>query len=132
MGAAGMATQQSDARVPARPSARILSLVVPATVVFAIVVAIWEVLVRTGAGGEFGLPAPLSVGAAVIELAQEEYFYEAVRTTTLESAYGFIVGASAGFALGVLIGSSEIARRTLHPFVVLFQSMPKPALAPMF
>ena len=108
------------------------SAVVPALIVFAVLAAIWEILVRVGAGGEFGIPAPLDVAKGVVELAGEGYFYEALRATTVEALYGFALGASVGLVLGGLIGSFEIVRRTLNPFVVLFQNMPKPALAPMF
>ncbi len=127
-----MALQRPEPRTEESLPRRVVSALVPALVVFVFVVAIWEVLVRTGMGGEFGLPAPLSVGASVVDLARESYFHEAVWTTALEAAYGFALGASVGFVLGGLIGSFAIVRRTLHPFVVLFQSMPKPALAPMF
>jgi NitT/TauT family transport system permease protein len=113
-------------------TARIRNALIPALIVLAVLVAVWDLLVRTGAGGEFGIPAPVDVAKGVVNLAGEEYFYEALRATTVEALYGFALGASVGLVLGVLIGSFEIVRRTLNPFVVLFQNMPKPALAPMF
>jgi len=113
-------------------TSRVTSTGVPALIVLVVMVAIWDVLVRIGAGGEFGIPPPLDVAKGVVNLAGEKYFYEALRATTVEALYGFALGASVGLALGVLIGSFALVRRTLNPFVVLFQNMPKPALAPMF
>jgi NitT/TauT family transport system permease protein len=129
---------QAEARSPRSPAAaqsRIVTIVgnaFPAVVVFAILWGIWEVLVRTGAGGEFGLPPPVDVVRGIVNLAGESYFYDSLWTTTVEALYGFALGASVGLGLGIFIGSFRIVRRTLNPFVVLFQNMPKPALAPMF
>lgn len=110
----------------------IFHAVVPPIIVLAILLVIWEILVRTGVGGEFGLPHPLSVVGGVANLAGEEYFWEDTWITTVEAVYGFGLGASVGLILGGMTGSFKIIRRTLHPFVVLFQNMPKPALAPLF
>lgn len=111
---------------------RVSNALVPAIIVLAVLFAIWEILVRTGAGGEFGIPPPVEVVKGIGNLAGEEYFWEAMRITTVEALYGFALGASVGLLFGVLIGSYDLMRRTLNPFVVLFQNMPKPALAPMF
>ena len=51
---------------------------------------------------------------------------------TARSAFvGFLIGAAAGFALGVLFAHSRLLERGLLPFVVASQTIPILAIAPM-
>lgn len=52
--------------------------------------------------------------------------------TTGEAVAGFIIGGTAGAAIGLLLGRSRLLAETLDPFIVAFYSLPKVALAPMF
>jgi len=52
--------------------------------------------------------------------------------TFQEAGIGFIAGAGGGFILGALIAMSPIFRKAFYPVVVLFQSTPRVALAPVF
>lgn len=58
-------------------------------------------------------------------------FYHAVITAT-EAFAGFAVGATAGMALGVLLGRAQKLADLLNPFITAFYSIPKLALAPLF
>ena len=51
--------------------------------------------------------------------------------TTIEIALGFAAGAAAGIVLGSLIGVSRIAQAIFHPYLVLYQAIPKTGFAPM-
>ncbi len=51
---------------------------------------------------------------------------------TLQSmVLGYLAGCTAAFLLGCLFAESRTVERTLYPFVVALQSMPKVALAPL-
>jgi NitT/TauT family transport system permease protein len=80
----------------------------------------------------FVIPAPSGIADALLTLVQEAFFWEALRLTLVETLLGFVVGAGAGLLLGVLIGEVKLFRQTIYPYVVLFQSLPKVALAPLF
>jgi NitT/TauT family transport system permease protein len=54
------------------------------------------------------------------------------RLTLLEVLYGFLLGGSIGFGLGLLVARSSLAEAALRPFVVASQAVPKSALAPLF
>jgi NitT/TauT family transport system permease protein len=107
------------------------SLVAP-IVLFVLVIGTWEWLSQTGRLSRFVMPAPSGIAAASISLLGEDFFWEASRLTLVETLLGFVVGAGAGLILGVLIGEVQICRITIYPYVVLFQSLPKVALAPIF
>jgi NitT/TauT family transport system permease protein len=52
--------------------------------------------------------------------------------TAAEAFLGFLIGAAAGMALGVLLGRAKKLADLLNPFIVAFYSLPKIALAPLF
>jgi NitT/TauT family transport system permease protein len=51
--------------------------------------------------------------------------------TTTEIALGFGIAVIAGVVLGALIGESRIMQGVLHPYMILYQAIPKTGLAPM-
>ncbi|USB34870.1 ABC transporter permease [Paenibacillus sp. YPG26] len=53
-------------------------------------------------------------------------------TTVLETSAGFLLGTLAGTLLAVLIWWSPFLSKVLDPYMVVFNSMPKVALGPIF
>ena len=51
--------------------------------------------------------------------------------TVHEVVMGFLLAVVGGVALGLLIHAVAVARRTLYPTIVVFQGLPKIALAPL-
>ncbi|TFL08489.1 ABC transporter permease [Pusillimonas caeni] len=51
--------------------------------------------------------------------------------TTREVLAGFVCAVAAGVVLGAIIHSWSFVRRTIYPFIVVFQGIPKIALAPL-
>lgn len=52
--------------------------------------------------------------------------------TAVEAVAGFLLGAFAGMAVGLLLGRAEKLAELLNPFIMAFYSIPKIALAPLF
>ena len=52
--------------------------------------------------------------------------------TALESAYSFLIALSSGVILALAITYSQLVRETVYPNLVVFQLIPKVALAPLF
>jgi NitT/TauT family transport system permease protein len=111
---------------------RLVNNAVPAVVIFVLFVTVWEVMTRLGVVGRFTMPSPLELAGALVQLPQEAFFWEAVLITTQEAVLGFLIGAGAGVVLGGVVGSYPVMRRAIHPLLVMFQMLPKPALAPLF
>jgi NitT/TauT family transport system permease protein len=55
-----------------------------------------------------------------------------IGVTVLETAIGFILGTVCGTGLAVLIWWSPFLQKVLDPYIVVFNSMPKVALGPLF
>jgi len=78
------------------------------------------------------LPAPSVVLGALWRGLNTGYLWPHIWQTTQELALGLVSGCVIGFASGVLMGESAFLRRTLMPYVVTSQVIPKLALAPLF
>jgi NitT/TauT family transport system permease protein len=64
-------------------------------------------------------------------VASGRLFYHA-GITIVEALAGFLCGGVAGVVAGVLLGRSETLGKALDPLILVFYSLPKIALAPLF
>jgi NitT/TauT family transport system permease protein len=97
---------------------------------FAIVFAVWEVIVRLFAMPEYLLPGPEPV---FVSLADN---YAAIFSQTWWTAgtvlIGFVIAAAFAIPLAMVIVISPVLERLIYPPMVATQSIPKIALAPLF
>lgn len=110
------------------PTARLL---LPSLVLVA-ALAGWEISVQSGMVNPVTVPAASDTFAALVEIMQTAYFWEATWITLQETLWGFGVGTVLGLVIGALTGTFKIFRTALWPFVVAFQNTPRVALAPVF
>ncbi len=93
--------------------------------------AVWEALVRVLEIPAFLLPAPSSVGMALYRGVASGLYEEHIQVTLLETALGFLFGSAGGLLLGTLVALSKRFDYFIYPIIVMFQAMPKVALAPL-
>ena len=91
---------------------------------------LWEVVVRAFGIREVLLPAPTAILARLQETLP--LLLTHAWPTVWESVTGFIIASVLGIALAALLSASRTMRDMLYPNVVLFQLIPKIALAPLF
>ncbi len=96
----------------------------------AIVVVLWEVAIRLFKVPTFVLPAPTAIIESLI--ASRGQLATAARFTSAEVALGFVFAAITGIVVALVIVRFERFGRALYPLIVLFQNVPKVALAPIF
>ena len=99
--------------------------------VFILVIAAWEGVVRLLHIPAIVLPPPSAVLAALVASLGNGQLIRHVWVTGLEVLGGFAIGGGIGFLLGCLIGRFPILERTLYPYIVAFQTVPKVAVAPL-
>lgn len=126
------AVEQRSARrkSAAALSVRVLGKVVQPTITAIAMLVLWEALVRAYAIKPVLLPAPSAIFNAI--LAQWQTLLANALPTALESLVGFLLSVVLGGLLGALLTFSKVARDSLYPNVVLFQLIPKVAVAPLF
>jgi len=111
----------SIAEKPQRPLAVLL---------FVVIVGGWEFAVRFFEVPKIVLPAPSAVLAALWS-GMEGDLLKHFGVTFYETIAGFVLGSMCGLVLGILIGLFPLLERTLYPYVVAFQTVPKVAIAPI-
>jgi NitT/TauT family transport system permease protein len=93
--------------------------------------AVWEAIVRVFEIPLFILPTPSNVFTALYRGIASSLYVDHVWITITETLLGFVLGTSLAFVLGTVIALSRPVEYFLYPFVVMFQAMPKVALAPL-
>ena len=96
----------------------------------AAVTVLWELAIRLFRVPTFVLPAPSAVIRSLIENWAQ--LASATESTALEILLGFVLAAITGIAVALVIVRFDRFGRALYPLVVLFQNVPKVALAPIF
>ena len=96
----------------------------------AIVTAVWELAIRLFHVSTFVLPAPSAIIRSFI--ANWTQLASAAGSTALEILLGFVLAAITGISVALVIVRFERFGRALYPLIVLFQNVPKVALAPIF
>jgi NitT/TauT family transport system permease protein len=94
-------------------------------------IAAWEALVRLLAVPAYLLPAPSAVFMALYRGIASGLYQEHVGVTLAETILGFALGTVAALTLGTLVALSRRFDYFMYPLIVMFQAMPKVALAPL-
>ena len=92
---------------------------------------IWEAAVRALRVPAFVLPPPTRILAALLRGATSGLYLHHAWVTLLETLLGFALGSAVAFVLGTAVAASRTVEYYLYPYVVMFQSTPKVALAPL-
>jgi NitT/TauT family transport system permease protein len=102
-----------------------------------IVIGIWDLATaRMGWVSPIILPSPGETLEDLVfvgrNLLTGGYMLEALWTTTRTVFWAFLIAASIGFSLGVLVGETKFGERAVMPYLVAIDTMPKVAFAPLF
>jgi hypothetical protein len=107
-----------------------LSAILPPLALTVVVLVLWEAAIRLFKVPAFVLPAPSAIVVSLVE--SRAALMVAAKATAIEVLFGFVLAAVVGIAVALVIVRFERFGRALYPLVVLFQTVPKVALAPIF
>jgi NitT/TauT family transport system permease protein len=99
--------------------------------VFVAVVALWEGIVRAWRIPEYLLPAPSAIARALQAGIMNRVYVDHAWVTVTEALLGFLIAGAAGVILGTVIAQFWLVERTLYPYLVALQTLPKIAVAPL-
>lgn len=97
----------------------------------AVLIAAWEIIVRAFDVPEVLVPAPSKVLTALVGGIQDGSLLFHTRVTLTEILVGFALGAAAALVLAFLVTQSRIIDKAVFPLVVITQTIPKVAIAPL-
>jgi NitT/TauT family transport system permease protein len=100
-------------------------------ILFIVLVCVWETIVRVFHIPQFILPAPSKVAEALWRGLTSGLYVEHLYYTLVSTVLGFLLGSALGFGLGTAVALSRRFEFFLYPYIVMFQSLPKIALAPL-
>jgi NitT/TauT family transport system permease protein len=92
---------------------------------------IWEAAVRLLEVPVYILPTPSGTAVALYRGVASLVYVHNLWATLLETLLGFVFGTALAFVLGTVVALSRRVEYYLYPFIVMFQSLPKVALAPL-
>lgn len=117
---------------PARSprAARMRKTVLPPIGAAILFLALWQGVVTLLDLPPYLLPGPLDVWNTL--LVEGPGMIEPTLVTMQEAYLGFLVAAAAGFLAAMVMARWGIAERGLYPYLVLLQTIPIVAIAPLF
>jgi NitT/TauT family transport system permease protein len=95
-----------------------------------VLLVLWQGGVRAFGIRRVLLPTPTDILYSFAE--QGNLLFGHIWPTVWECVVGFLLSAVVGIGLGILLVYSDLFRKSLFPYVLSFQVMPKVAVAPLF
>lgn len=123
-------TEGSETTSPKELITRFLGRAASPFLFFVLLIVGWQLIVSLGHVKPFILPDPLSVARALFESKYQWPFQ--IGVTSLEIVGGFAIAVAVGILLGIAIMWAPLTRRAILPFIILLNTLPKVALAPLF
>lgn len=103
------------------------------TLIFFVVMFIWEMANRTGFSNPLLLPRPTDIAASIwkIYVTQGNVWYH-LWVTFQEAMLGCLIGSVIGIALAVAAVLSDTFRQFLKPYIIIVEATPRIAVGPIF
>jgi NitT/TauT family transport system permease protein len=99
--------------------------------VFCASVLLGEIVIRALKLPMYVLPPPSKVALALWRGFASGLYQKHLLRTLIETLLGFALGSGLGFALGAAVALNRQVETLLYPYIVMLQSVPKVALAPL-
>jgi NitT/TauT family transport system permease protein len=97
----------------------------------ALLIAVWELLSRSGSIDSRFWPPPSSLWDTAVTMAQEDDLFGDVRITVIRILFGFLIGSFPGIVLGLAMGLFWPVRVFFMPLATIVYSIPKIAVLPL-
>ncbi len=94
-----------------------------------LILILWQALTGLGIVEGYMLPSPVNV--ARVFIAEFPALLENARITLSEAFLGLLLGILTGFLMAVLMDRFERLRQAFYPLIVLTQTVPAVAIAPL-
>ncbi len=98
---------------------------------FAGLLAMWEISVRLGWLNAFLFGSPAGIYAQLVKLIADGSIFYDTGVTMMEAILGFAIGTAIGSAAGLALWYSPFVAKVASPFIAAINSIPKIALAPI-
>ena len=101
-------------------------------VVIAVALAAWQIVAQSRLINPLLISKPTSVVLYLLAAVQTAALWNDVASTFSAALLGVVIGSVLGIATAVVLSLMPTIYRALNFFVTFFNTMPRPALAPLF
>ena len=102
---------------------------VPAIVCFILLLILWELSVQIFHINPHVLPAPFAIITAYF--GHPDILWPHIRQTILETIIGLLLAIILGVTVAIFLQLSSFVRKSLYPLLIVSQTIPIVALAPL-
>lgn len=101
----------------------------PAIIAAALLLAVWQLVCVIGVVPRYMLPSPVDIIKAFSE--DVKILFDNSLVTLREAFTGLLLGVTTGFFTAVIMDRFEIIRKAFYPIIVITQTVPTVAIAPL-
>ena len=91
----------------------------------------WELLARLNVIDSFITSSPSKIAATIANLIKNDNLFYHIGITLYETLIGFIISVILGYGIALALWWSERLKKTLEPYIIVLNSLPKIALGPI-
>ncbi|MCU1701677.1 MAG: hypothetical protein JWR34_7740 [Mycobacterium sp.] len=121
--------KSTPVRTTASARARIRRIAPPVGA-FTLVIATWQLIITIFDVPSYMLPSPLTLLRTLWD--ERTSIWQPTWVTVQESYLGFVVATVAGVAIALVMMRWNIAERGFYPYLIVLQTIPIVAIAPLF
>ncbi len=96
-----------------------------------LLLALWELFAEFGWIDSFIFSSPVRIGTCFVNMARDGSIFIHIGVTLFETLVSFLLVVAAGVAVAVALWASRSLSEILEPYLVMLNSLPKSALAPL-
>ncbi|WP_097002833.1 ABC transporter permease [Lacrimispora amygdalina] len=96
-----------------------------------LLLSVWELCARLGIINDFIFSSPSRVTICFLDMVKDKSIFMHIGVTVMETLVSFVLVVLCGFLIAVLLWSSRSISEVLEPYLVMLNSLPKSALAPI-
>ena len=108
-----------------------ISVIVIRIVILIFLLCLWQVLAWIGVVNDFIFSSPIKIGNYLIEACMDKSLFYHTSITLFETIVSFLFVTILGLLLSIILWSSRKTSEILEPYLVVLNSLPKSALAPV-
>lgn len=96
-----------------------------------LLLSLWELCARLGYINDFIFSSPSRMTVCFLDMVKDKTIFIHIGVTVMETLVSFALVISLGLVISVLLWSSRSVTEVLEPYLVMLNSLPKSALAPI-
>lgn len=101
------------------------------TMLLVLLLSLWELCARLGMINDFIFSSPSRVTICFLNMVVDKSIFIHIGVTVMETLISFALVTVSGLLIAVLLWSSRSVSEVLEPYLVMLNSLPKSALAPI-